>query len=116
VDASFHAEISAGSVGAVIQDHQGNFLGAKCVYLSHVTSVVVVKALAMREGLFVASSMGYSSIQLEPDSTKTIKACMEEEVWWHEFAAVYADYVDLVSLIGTISLSFFFKGSKPCCS
>jgi hypothetical protein len=44
VDASFHVEISAGSVGAVIQDHQGNFLGAKCVYLSHVTLVVMAKA------------------------------------------------------------------------
>jgi hypothetical protein len=69
----FHDEISAGSVGAVIRDHQGNFLGAKCVYLSHVTSVVMVKALAMREGLFVASSMGYSSIQVDRTLRKLSK-------------------------------------------
>jgi hypothetical protein len=34
---------------------------------------------------------------------------MGEEAWWHESAAVYADYIDLVSLIGTISLSFFSR-------
>jgi hypothetical protein len=36
---------------------------------------------------------------------------LTQEVWWKESSAIFADCVDLVSLIGTI----IFKGSKPGC-
>jgi hypothetical protein len=38
VDASFHTDVHAGSVDAILHDYQGNLLVAKCSFIPHVAS------------------------------------------------------------------------------
>jgi hypothetical protein len=99
VDASFYADLHAGSIGAIARDYQGSFIAAKAVYLPHVASLAMAEAIAMREGLSLATSLGCNNIIAESDSMETIQACMGEHSWWNESAEFFADCVDLASLI-----------------
>jgi ribonuclease HI len=105
VDASFLEDRHAGAVGAVLRDFQGNFLAASCVLLPHVSTPLMAEAIAMREGLKLANVMNCSRVQAESDSTEVIDACIGVERWWDENAAIYADCVDLVILLGDVSFS-----------
>jgi hypothetical protein len=78
VDATFHVEEGAGAVGAVIRDYEGRFVAAKNVLLSHVASVAMAETVAMREGLFLAESLGCARLIAESDSLETIQACSRE--------------------------------------
>jgi hypothetical protein len=69
-------------VGAIARDFQGNFIAAKCDYLPLVTSVEMAEALAMKEGLTLAVSLGCNSIVAESDSLVTVEACSGKETWW----------------------------------
>jgi hypothetical protein len=40
---------------------------------------------------------------MESDSIETIKACTGEETWWGESSAIFADCVDLASLMDWVS-------------
>jgi hypothetical protein len=62
----------------------------------------VAEALVMQEGLELANRMGCNAIEAESDSLETVEARKGEEVWWAESSAIFADCVDLVSLIGTV--------------
>lgn len=61
-----------------------------------------MEALAMKEGLTLAASLGYNHIIAEPDCLEVIEAFGRGHTWWNEGAAVYADCVDLVTAIGTV--------------
>ena len=103
VDASFLADICAGSAGAVLRDYHGNFIAGSCVFLPHVSTAEMAEALAMREGLSLANSVGCSAIIAEYDSMETIEACSGDEIWWNDSAAIFADCIDLVSAIGVVT-------------
>jgi ribonuclease HI len=105
VDASFFEDSQSGAVGAVLRDYQGQFIAASCKYLPHLSSVRMAEAVAMKEGLGLANMKGCGSIIAESDSLETIQACSLNEAWWTEPAAVYADCVDLATLIGQVSFN-----------
>lgn len=66
MDTSFFADEGVGSTAAVIRDERGNFLAAQCQYIPYAADVVTTEALAMRDGLNFANSLGFSRV--EPDS------------------------------------------------
>jgi hypothetical protein len=39
----------------------------------------------------------------ESDSAETIEACTGETRWWNESSAIFADCVDMIPSIGTVS-------------
>jgi hypothetical protein len=43
---------------------------------------------------------------MESDSTKTVETCSCEEMWWGESSAIFADCVDLASLIGNVIFKY----------
>jgi ribonuclease HI len=106
VDAAFYEDSRSGSFGAVIRDFQGNFVGAKCGLIPSVASASMAEAMAMREGLVLANSMGINRLIADSDSMKTVEACTGEERWWNESAAFYADCIDLSSSIGTVKFNY----------
>jgi ribonuclease HI len=106
VDASFHVEEGAGAIGAVIRDYEGRFVAAKTMLLSHVASAAMGEAVAMREGLCLAESLGCSRLIAESDFLETIQACSGEQRWWNECSAIFADCVDKVVSIGEVSFKF----------
>lgn len=105
VDASFHVDEGTGATAAVIQDEKGNFLAAQCKYLTHVSDVVTSEALAMRNGLAFANSLGFPRVEAESDSTTVIEYCSGQTRWWDAAAAIFAECVDVSSLIGKVTLS-----------
>lgn len=102
VDASFHIDSYAGAVGAVLRDYKGNFIAASTIFLPYVASSEMAEALAMREGLSLASRMGCNNIVAESDSTEIVEACSGKEQWWNESAAIFADCMDLSTLIDIV--------------
>jgi ribonuclease HI len=103
VDASFFEDERAGGTGAVLRDYKGNFIAASCKYLPYVASSSMAEAMAMKEGLGLANSMGCNVVLAESDAMEVIQACDGEEAWWGESAAIYADCVDLAVTIGSVS-------------
>jgi ribonuclease HI len=103
VDGSFQSDNHAGSVGAVARDSNGRFVAASTIFLPNVASAYASEALAVREGLALANRLGCHNIQIESDSTEVIQACSGGEVWWGEASAIFADCVDLASLIGSVT-------------
>jgi ribonuclease HI len=106
VDAAYYDDSRSGSFGAVIRDYQGNFMGAKCGLILSVASASMVEAIAMREGLMLANSMGINRLIAESDSTETVEACTGEARWWNELAAFYADCTDIYSSICTVRFKY----------
>jgi hypothetical protein len=49
VDASFFEDSQSGAVGAVLWDYQGQFIAASCKFFPHLTSAMMVEAMAMKE-------------------------------------------------------------------
>jgi ribonuclease HI len=103
VDGSFYADTFTGAVGAVLRDYQGQLIAAPCKYLPQVSSAAMAEALAMKEGLSLVASKGCSQVIAEADLLETIQACTGQETWWTEPAAIFADCVDLASLIDGIN-------------
>jgi ribonuclease HI len=67
--------VHAGSVGAVIRDHNRKFIAASTLYLPHVAPAAATEAMAMREGLALATRLGCNDVIMESDSMETIEAC-----------------------------------------
>jgi ribonuclease HI len=103
VDGSYHIDMYAGSAGAIIRDHDGRFIGASTLYLPNIASAAAAEAMAMREGLALATCLGCNNIIMESDSVETVEACTGAQTWWGESAAIFADYVDLAALIDQVS-------------
>jgi ribonuclease HI len=103
IDDSYHVDLHAGSLGAVIRDHNGKFIAASTLYLLHVASAAATEAMAMREGLALATRLGCNDVIMESDSMETMKACMGVEAWWGKSSVIFADCVDLATLIDKVS-------------
>jgi ribonuclease HI len=105
VDASYHADVGTGAVGAVIRDYEGKFIAASTKFIPHVLSATAAEALAMKEGLKLAVFLGCNNVIAESDSSEVIEACSGEEAWWNDSAATYADCLDVAMTIGTVTFS-----------
>lgn len=90
VDATFYNAEGVGATTSVIRDENGSFLAAQCLYIPYASSVVTTEALAMRDGLIFASSLGFSRVEAESDSLIVIKSCDGHTRWWDEAAAIFA--------------------------
>lgn len=75
VDASFHADEGAGSVAGVLRDDRGNFIAGFCKFIPLAADVVTIEAMALRDGLFLANSLGFDGVEAESDSLNVINCC-----------------------------------------
>ena len=112
VDASFHLDEGTGATAAVIRDEKGNFLEAQCKYLIHVSDVVTSEALAMRNGLAFANSLGFPRVEAESDSSTVIEYCSGQTRWWDAAAAIFAECMDVSSLIGKVTFKHCGRSSN----
>jgi ribonuclease HI len=103
VDGSFHDVSHAEATGVVARDHEGLFLAAASKFYPNMASAAMVEALAMKEGLSLANRLGCNNVMMESDSLETIEARTGDEAWWGDSSAVFADCVDLCSMIDKIS-------------
>jgi hypothetical protein len=78
-------------------------------YIGHVASLAMAEAMAMHAGISFANGLGLQTIIAESDSMETIEACIGEEAWLNESAAIFADCVDLLAQIGAITFKNFLR-------
>ena len=77
VDAGFDHDSLEGSVGAIIRDHNGNFVAAANEKLNICYDAITVEAIAVRFGLNLARAAGCNKIELNSDSLEVINALKE---------------------------------------
>ena len=79
---------------------------ARTLYIPNAASPTAAEAIAMKEGLALANQLGYNNVIAESDCTEIIEACSGETIWWDESSAIFADCIDLVSLIGNVTFKY----------
>jgi hypothetical protein len=52
------------------------------LFLEHVESVATAEAMAMRNEMELAVSLGCNRVEAECDALDVINACSGEEMWW----------------------------------
>ena len=65
VDASFVAKTLSGASGAVARDENGNFISAASWLMPHVPNVDSAEMTAIRNGFYLAASIGCSKLTIE---------------------------------------------------
>jgi ribonuclease HI len=124
VDGSFHSVSHAGATRVIARDHEGVFLAAASKFYPNMASAAMVEALAMKEGLSLANRLGCNNVMMESDSLETIEACTWDEAWWGDSFAVFAECVDLCSMIDKVSFKHCSRTAnevaheitRVCCS
>ena len=96
VDAAFFPDEGSGATAAVMRDIHGNFIAAQCNFVPMAADAITMEAMAMRDGLFFANSLGLNQIEAESDSLQVINFCNGQERWWDEAAALFTDALILV--------------------
>ena len=112
VDASFYADEGAGASASILRDEKGNFLAAQCKYIQYASDVVTSEAMAMRDGLIFASSLGFNRVEAESDSSIVIDYCSGQTEWWDLAAAVFAECVDVSLSIGKVIFKHCARSSN----
>ena len=112
VDASFHMDEGAGAIAAVLRDSNGNFLAAQCRFIPYAADVVTTEAMAMRDGLIFANSLGFPRVEAESDSLMVIDYCTGQTRWWDAAAAIFAECVDVSSSIGKVKFKHCYRSSN----
>lgn len=56
----------------------------------------------MRDGLALANSLGFNRVEEESDSLQVINFCSGQTRWWDSAAAIFAECLDISSLIGKV--------------
>lgn len=102
VDAAYFAEEGKGATAAVIRDEKGNFLAAQCIYITHTSDAMMAEAMAMRDGLTFANSLGFPRVEAESDSLNVINFCDGQSIWWDAAAAIFAECLDVSTSIGKV--------------
>ncbi|VAI47995.1 hypothetical protein VPH35_105401 [Triticum aestivum] len=103
VDAAFFAHEGIGATAAILRDNRGNFIAAHCKFIAIAADAITTKAMAMRDGLLFANSLGFSRIEVESDSLQVINFCSGQTRWWDEAAVVFAECIDICSSIGKVT-------------
>jgi hypothetical protein len=104
LDGSFFRR-TTGPIAVIIRNSEGVFLVAYSIFLPIFSSAGASEALATREGLSLANRFGCSNVIKESYSMETVDACSGNKAWWGESSTIFADCLDLATLINAV----FFK-------
>ena len=109
VDASFHADEGSGATAAVLRDDKGRFIAAQCRYIQYAADVTTTEAMAMRDGLNLANTSGFNRVEAESDFLSVVNCCQGQNQWWDAAATVFAECIDIATLIGKVIFSHCFR-------
>jgi hypothetical protein len=106
IDAGYSEITGEGSTGAVIRDSSGAVVAMAQKYMNQILDAVTGEALALREGLSLAQSMGISKLIVQSDCLEVVEtmknggfsagaaAAVYDECtsWWLEFADISIEH------------------------
>jgi ribonuclease HI len=67
VDGSFNPSSTTGSTGCIARDHDGHFLAARSRWNNYAQNALITEALACRDGIELAKSLGVQQVIIETD-------------------------------------------------
>lgn len=70
-----------GATTAILQDVKGTFLAAQCNFIPFAADVITSEAMAMRDGLALANSIGFNRVEAESDSLQVSNYCSRQTRW-----------------------------------
>ena len=110
VDASWFKDFCG--VGSILRNHQGAILFASCKQLFHVTSPLQAEALAALEGIYLALSCGFVSIELESDSSLVVNKLKQMDDDSSEISSFIMTIKSLYSHFQFVSFSHVLRASN----
>ena len=105
-DASFRMGNSTGSVGAVLQDHEGQFQGAQAKWIGHCLSALAAEALACVEGASLALRRGVHKLEIETDCQVLVKLWESRTSQRSEISPILSRLEDICRDFRDVRLSF----------
>ena len=87
-------------------------MAAQCKYIQYASDVVTSEAMAMRDGLIFANSLGFNRVEAESDSSIVIDYCSGQTEWWDSAAAVFAECIDVSLSIGKVIFKHCARSSN----
>ena len=112
VDASFHVDDGMGATAAILRDARGIFIAAQCRLIQNAADAMTVEAMAMRDGLYLANSLGFNRVEAESDSLNVVNYCQGQAQWWDAAAAIFAECVDIATSIGKVIFKHCFRDAN----
>jgi ribonuclease HI len=112
VDVAYYEDEGMGATSAVLRDEKGNFIAATCKFIPFAADVVTTEAMAMRDGLVLANSLGFNRLEVESDSMQVINFCTGQSRWWDAATAIFAERVDTSTLIGKVIYKHCYRSSN----
>lgn len=102
VDASYKAESSTGSTGAIIRDSTGNFMGARVCYFENIVDAAMAEVTALKEGLVLAQLLGCNRIMIQSDCVEVVETMKQDGISATASAPIYDEcfilWQDFVSI------------------
>ena len=74
--------------------------------------IVATEAMAMKDGLELANSLGYSRLELESDSMQVINFCTGQSRWRDAATAIFAECVDMATAIGKVVYKHCYRSAN----
>jgi ribonuclease HI len=97
VDASFYADDLCGATGGVIRDSHGSFISARNSKIDHVNDILSAEALALKQGLILAQTVGCDRAICCSNSMDVIQAMEDGGYSNGSAAAIFDDCYHLAS-------------------
>ena len=73
---------------------------------------MTVEAMAMRDGLYLANSLGFNRVEAESDSLNVVNYCQGQAQWWDAAAAIFAECVDIATSIRKVIFNHCFRDAN----
>ena len=77
MDTSFDEDDLRGTTGVVVCDSANKFVVGANSKIPHAQYVLIVKALALKQGLFLAQSIGCNRVVINSDSTDVVNTMLD---------------------------------------
>jgi len=97
VDFSFSTETLSEATRLVARDDHGNFIAATSWFVPHVSAVDSVGILAMRNGLYLAATIGCDKLIIESDNSFAIDVVKGEDGYSRHNVPVIVEWKQLAS-------------------
>jgi ribonuclease HI len=106
VDASFREEEMQGATGLVVRDHVGSLISAQALWYAHAASPMIMKAIAIRDAVKLATERGYHWVEIESDAQQVVKLMKEPEIGGSEIASITREVKELSDFFTGFSIAY----------
>ncbi|KAE8797118.1 Ketohexokinase [Hordeum vulgare] len=109
VDTSFNGDTMSGASEAIARDNNGDFVAAPSWFCPHVRSVDSVELIAVRNGIFLAASLGCNSLEIESDNSFVVDTLNSTQEYLGPDVAIVSECQHMALEFGRISFKHCFR-------